>query len=190
MSALGGSPVLPGNHGSPGNLDSIGLACTPTDADTREVESLGVDAHERGGAPRCRRWAPHQPWPRELSASSLQAGPREPPPQCPMRWIPKHMARRAADTKRHCKATQDAKSKRHSKARWGVKLKCCRCERVSAKSRRRYVKRCGSKVLPLKGKHTACSKRCIERMNAKSTCHRKGAQMRANAGQLDSTFSD
>ena len=73
MSALGGSPVLPGDHGSPGNLDSLGLACTPTDADTREVESLGVDAHERG-ALYCLGWALHQLWPRELPASSLQAG--------------------------------------------------------------------------------------------------------------------
>ena len=74
MSALGGSSVLPGEHGSPGDLDSLGLKCTPTDADTREVESSGVDAHERGGALRCRRWALHQPWPRELPASSCKQG--------------------------------------------------------------------------------------------------------------------
>ena len=47
MSALGGSSVLPGDHGSPGDLDDLGLKCTPTDADTREVESLGIDAHKR-----------------------------------------------------------------------------------------------------------------------------------------------
>jgi hypothetical protein len=182
VSALGGSPVLPGDHGSPGDLDSLGFKCIPTDADTREVESLRVDAHEGGGALRCWRWALHRPWSRELPASSLQAGLREPPPPGPMRWIPRNMARPDADTKRHCKATQDAKLKRHSKARWGAKLKCRCCERESAKSRHRYEKGCRSKVLPLKGKHTAYSKRGIERMSANSTCSRKGAQMRANAG--------
>ena len=179
---MGGSSVLPGDHGSPGDLDSLRLKCTPTDADTREVESLGIDAHKRGGALHCWRWALYQPWPRELPASSLQAGLRELPPQDPMRWIPRNMARQDADTKRHCKATQDAKLKRHSKAGWGAKLKCRCCERESVKSRHRYEKGCGPKVLPPKGKHTAYSKRCIERMSANSTCRRKGAQMRANAG--------
>ena len=48
-----------------------GRPTTPTDADTMGVESSGIDAHERGGTPRCRWWALRQPWPRELPASSL-----------------------------------------------------------------------------------------------------------------------
>src|SRR6267378_632895 len=40
------SPTL---HGSPGDLDSLGLVCTVTDADAGRVEPSRVDAHERGG---------------------------------------------------------------------------------------------------------------------------------------------
>ena len=48
--ALSDSPVLHGDPGSPGGLDSLGLACMAVDADTKEVEPSGVDAYERRGA--------------------------------------------------------------------------------------------------------------------------------------------
>src|SRR5712691_6887078 len=44
--ALDSSPIL---HGSPGDLDSLGLVCTVADADTGRVEPSRVDAHEQGG---------------------------------------------------------------------------------------------------------------------------------------------
>src|SRR5712691_7564959 len=40
------SPIL---HGSPGDLDSLGLVCTVMDADAGRVEPSRVDAHEQGG---------------------------------------------------------------------------------------------------------------------------------------------
>ena len=40
------SPIL---HGSPGDLDSLGLVCTVADADAGRVEPSRVDAHEQGG---------------------------------------------------------------------------------------------------------------------------------------------
>jgi hypothetical protein len=44
-----------------------------------EVERAGVLMQRNEGEP-CRLWTLHQPWLRELPASSLQAGLREPPP--------------------------------------------------------------------------------------------------------------
>ena len=44
------SPFLPGDHGSPGDLDSLRLTCAVVDVDVEEVEPSGVDAHKRGGA--------------------------------------------------------------------------------------------------------------------------------------------
>jgi len=50
-STPGDSPFLPGDHGSPRDLNSLGPACTVTEADAKEVEPSCVDAHKRGGAP-------------------------------------------------------------------------------------------------------------------------------------------
>jgi len=50
VSALDNSPFLPGDHGSPGDLDSLGPVCTVADMDAIEVECLCVDAHKQGGA--------------------------------------------------------------------------------------------------------------------------------------------
>jgi len=48
-SASSDLPFLPGDHSSPGDLDSLGPACTVADVDAKEVEPLCVDAHKQGG---------------------------------------------------------------------------------------------------------------------------------------------
>ena len=45
-SASGDSPFLPGDHSSPGDLNSLGPACMVADVDAKEVEPLCIDAHK------------------------------------------------------------------------------------------------------------------------------------------------
>lgn len=66
------APVLPGDLGSAGDLNSPGLACTVGNTDARKVEPSGVDVHKREGALLVVDNAPA--WPRIRLASSLQAG--------------------------------------------------------------------------------------------------------------------
>ena len=66
-----------------------------TDADTREVDPRMLTYSTEGQRCRmriiegCRLWALHQPWPRELPASSQQAGLKKPPRQGSERWNPR-----------------------------------------------------------------------------------------------------
>ena len=47
-SVSGDSPFL-GDHGSPGDLDNLGPACTVANMDAEGVERADIDAHEQGG---------------------------------------------------------------------------------------------------------------------------------------------
>ena len=101
--------------------DCLGLAYAVTNADAREVKPSGVDAHEQGRALSIMDTTPALAEGIGPPASSSLTGLRKPPLQSSRQWSPRYVARQRIGTKRH------------RKARPGMKSICCR-ERANAKS--------------------------------------------------------
>ena len=141
------------------------------DADTREVEHLSINAHERGG--HCQSWALQKPWSRELPASNPLARLREPPLPGPRHWHPGRKVRQGA------KSTHCGKASAEPMGHDGKCLPLNGERNPEALPREREYERARTGANP-----NLKSRRRHERASANATRHHKATQMRENVSPV------